>query len=80
MRKPRIASGTVVRIVAATLALGLVVLVGASAGTETAAPAESPVSVGDAAKLVPVVTTATATAAATTAAIPAAATRPADGC
>ncbi len=41
MRNPRIASGTVLRIVAATMVLGLVVLVRASPGTETAAPAES---------------------------------------
>ncbi len=41
MRNPRIASGTVVRVVAGTVVLGLVVLVGASPGTETAVPAES---------------------------------------
>ena len=42
MRKPRIVSGTVVRVVAATVVLGLVVLAGASPGTEIAVPAESP--------------------------------------
>ena len=43
------------------LALGLVVLAGASVGTETAAPAVSPVGTGEALQLAPV-TTATATA------------------
>ncbi len=41
MRYSRIASGTVVRVVAAAVVLGLVVLAGASPRTETAVPAES---------------------------------------
>ena len=65
MRNPRIASGTVVRVVTATLALGLVVLVGASVGTETAAPTESPVSVGEALQSAQVTTAATVAVAVT---------------
>ncbi len=51
MRDPRIASGTVVRVVAATVVLGLVVLAGASPGSETAVPTESSAGGGAVAQL-----------------------------
>lgn len=56
MRNPRITSDTVVRVVAATVVLGLVVLAGASPGTETAVRTESSHGGGAAAQLAAVST------------------------
>ncbi len=71
MRNPRIVSGTVVRVIAATVVLGLVVLAGASPGTESAVPAESSAGGGAVAQLAAVSTPAAAAAVTSTARPPA---------